>query len=133
MNNLSAAIQTIRDHCKKQSRCATCQFNQSGDNCKFFLHCAEEWKPDWGNLTSHRMAFEQTEVCPHCEHENTLTWDVNHDGYRVFCPNCGEEMMLCDACQHADDNPSGYCDFKMDFNGIPTCFRRREHNDKTNN
>ena len=59
--------------------------------------------------------------------------NVDNDGYRVFCPSCGEEIMLCDACLHADDNLGGKCDFKTDFDGNPTCFRRREHNNKINN
>lgn len=56
--------------------------------------------------------YEVTEVCPHCERENTLTWDPEEDGYTVYCPKCGNKMMLCDACRHAEDNPKGYCDWK---------------------
>lgn len=57
------------------------------------------------------MKYEVTEVCPNCDRENTLTWDTEKDGYKIFCPNCGTRMMLCDACTHADDNPNHRCDW----------------------
>ena len=50
-----------------------------------------------------------TEVCPACMSENTMEWDVSKEGYRAFCPRCGEEMMLCSECL-----PKGYCDFDME-------------------
>lgn len=131
MNALPLAIQILHDHCD-ESRCLSCNFHKYDDTCKLRT-TPNRWNPDCGKDPLPSRIFEQTEVCPNCDREVTLAWDVDHDGYRVFCPNCGEELMLCDACQHADDNPSGYCDFKTDFEGIPTCFRRREHNDKTNN
>ena len=131
MNALPLAIQILHDYCDER-RCLSCRFHRDDDSCKL-TNYPFKWKPEWGNSPSPLALCEQTEVCPNCDREVTLTWDTLHDGYRVFCPNCGEELMLCDACQHADDNPSGYCDFKTDFNGTPTCFRRREHNDKTNN
>lgn len=59
---------------------------------------------------------EVTEICPHCEAENTMVWDVKRDGYEAFCSHCGKKMMLCDECLHADDNKG--CDWR---NG--TCFR----------
>lgn len=50
---------------------------------------------------------EVTEVCPHCENEVTLHWDVKGKGYKAYCPICGERLMLCSACH--DD---GYgCDY----------------------
>ena len=57
------------------------------------------------------MKYEVTEVCPNCDRENTLNWDTEKDGYKIFCPNCGTRMMLCDACTHADDNPNHRCDW----------------------
>ena len=77
-----------------------------------------------GNDGAEELTYEVTEVCAECGRENTLTWDVGEDGYRVFCPNCGNEMMLCDACKHAPDNEAGYCDGKADFNGEWTCWRK---------
>ena len=133
MNALSNAIQVLQSHCVNQPRCATCQFSQNGDKCKLTVHNVDNWDPTWGELLSLRKNFEVTEVCPHCDREITLIWDVDNDGYRVFCPSCGEEIMLCDVCLHADDNLGGKCDFKADFDGNPTCFRRREHKNKINN
>lgn len=42
--------------------------------------------------------YEVTEVCPHCESENTLIWNEELDGYTAFCPHCGKKMMLCSIC-----------------------------------
>ena len=42
------------------------------------------------------------EVCPHCESEIEMTWDVESRGYKAFCPVCGKRLMLCDECQHRD-------------------------------
>ena len=52
--------------------------------------------------------FEVTEVCPHCEWEITLTWNVEEDGYQIYCPNCGKVMMLCSMCDGTD---GGVCDW----------------------
>ena len=54
---------------------------------------------------------EVTEVCSGCNNENTIIWDCEQDGYVAYCPHCGEKMMLCDACRHADDNPKMFCDW----------------------
>jgi Lar family restriction alleviation protein len=52
---------------------------------------------------------EVTEMCGNCMSENTFDWDVKTDGYKAYCPHCGEEMMLCDECKHAEDNPNHIC------------------------
>ena len=39
-----------------------------------------------------------TECCPHCDREITVSWNVEQDGYQIFCPNCGETIMLCSMC-----------------------------------
>ena len=41
---------------------------------------------------------EVTEMCPSCEREVTLIWDVERDGYKAYCPYCGEWLMLCSTC-----------------------------------
>lgn len=74
----------------------------------------------------------ETEVCPNCETEIELFWDVEREGYKAFCPSCGKVLMLCDACRHAADNPEGKCDFKTDFNGKEICFRRLKVKEKPN-
>lgn len=45
--------------------------------------------------------YEVTEVCPHCEREITLNWDVEADGYQIFCPECGKAVMLCSMCDRS--------------------------------
>lgn len=45
---------------------------------------------------------EVTECCPHCDREITVSWDVEQDGYQIFCPNCGEPIMLCSMCDARD-------------------------------
>lgn len=50
-----------------------------------------------------------TELCGMCGSENTLEWDVEEEGYKAFCPRCGKEMMLCDACMHSEDNLEMKC------------------------
>lgn len=52
---------------------------------------------------------EVTEMCGNCMSENTFIWDVKIRGYKTYCPSCGEPMMLCDACLHAEDNPNMKC------------------------
>lgn len=42
------------------------------------------------------------EYCPHCENEVELCWNVEEDGYQIFCPNCGKVIMLCSMCDARD-------------------------------
>lgn len=65
---------------------------------------------------------EVSEYCPECDSEIVETWDVLTQGYRMFCIYCGKEVMCCDACLHADDNPMRVCDWDSKTN---MCFRRR--------
>lgn len=53
--------------------------------------------------------YQVTEVCPYCNSEVTITWNTDVDGFKAFCPHCGERLMLCDECRHADG--SGDCDY----------------------
>lgn len=46
--------------------------------------------------------IEVTEYCPHCDREVTVQWDVNEDGYQIYCPNCGKIIMLCSMCDARD-------------------------------
>lgn len=69
------------------------------------------------------MLREEIEMCPHCDTEITIEWDVEKDGYEVSCPNCGEKIMLCDACFHSDDNRFQYCDWCKEG-----CFRKTGRN-----
>ena len=44
--------------------------------------------------------YQATEICPNCDKEVTLIWDVRIDGFKAYCPYCGERLMLCSECQH---------------------------------
>lgn len=55
---------------------------------------------------------EVTELCPHCDREVTLKWNVNKDGLKTFCPYCGKMLMLCAYCPATyNERP---CDYKDD-------------------
>ena len=45
---------------------------------------------------------EVTEMCPHCQNEVTVQWDVENDGYELYCPYCGFPIMLCSMCDACD-------------------------------
>lgn len=53
------------------------------------------------------MNNEVTEVCPFCEREITLIWNPDADGFKCFCPACGNRLMLCTACHDRGFN----CDY----------------------
>lgn len=78
----------------------------------------------FGNPTGNAWDVEQVESCPDCGFEENLY--PNHvpekDGYKAVCGHCGKEILLCDACMHADDNPSGKCDW-LEGKG---CFRTNQ-------
>lgn len=64
---------------------------------------------------------EAVEGCPHCMTENVYpNYDVVGNNYTAVCKNCGEEIMLCDECFHADDNREHKCDW-TEKDG---CFRK---------
>lgn len=54
-----------------------------------------------------------TEWCSFCENEIELKWDVDGQGYKAFCPVCGNRLMLCDECQHSENCSAG-CDFNSE-------------------
>ena len=64
------------------------------------------------------------EQCPKCGNEVWLKWDVERDGYTIYCPYCGYRMKLCSMCDVRD---GGKCDWnsetgkcKNDKNGKTT-------------
>lgn len=67
--------------------------------------------------------YEVTEVCPHCESEVTIIWNVKTMGYKAFCPVCGECLMLCNECLHAEDG-RGFCDYDRETD---SCYRNSEY------
>ena len=58
-------------------------------------HLSLEKDPE---ITKSSRDNEVTECCPHCDSEITVLWNVEQDGYQIFCPNCGETIMLCSMC-----------------------------------
>lgn len=73
--------------------------------------------------SSFNIETEAVEVCPHCETENIFAnWNTETNGYVAICSDCGKEMMLCDLCLHADDNPDHKCDWREE-NDMSVCFR----------
>lgn len=71
------------------------------------------------------MRREVVEVCPSCESDVVMLWNVETDGYRAFCPYCGNRLMLCDECLHRSGG--GECDYDKETD---TCmFNREEHNE----
>ena len=51
------------------------------------------------------------EQCPECGNEVWLKWDVERDGYTIYCPDCGYRMKLCSMCDVTD---GGKCDWNSD-------------------
>ena len=52
------------------------------------------------------MYDEITETCPHCAEIHDFI--VPEDQWVVTCPDCGEEMMLCNKCL---DDENYHCDW----------------------
>jgi hypothetical protein len=65
------------------------------------------------------------ETCPYCKNEIELRlpWKPQGSEYQIYCPFCGEKIMLCDACLHAEDNEAGKCDW-IDGKG---CWRGKDN------
>lgn len=64
---------------------------------------------------------EVTEWCPHCETEVTLQWDIAEDGYKAFCPYCGNRLMLCAYCPRVEQ-----CDYDEETD---SCYYNQKEQD----
>lgn len=53
-----------------------------------------------------------TEMCPHCQNEVTVQWDVENDGYELYCPYCGFPIMLCSMCDARDGKVCDWAEIK---------------------
>lgn len=73
------------------------EWNRAIDLCMNIInaHISRENTPE---ITRSSQDSEVTECCPHCDREITVSWNVEQDGYQIFCPNCGEPIMLCSMC-----------------------------------
>ena len=40
-----------------------------------------------------------------------MFWNTDTDGFKAFCPYCGERLMLCDECHHSE---TGNCDYSRE-------------------
>ena len=62
------------------------------------------------------------EFCSDCETEIEMRWDVKTQGYKAFCPVCGERLMLCDACHHRTDGAyTDDCDYDIEAKTCRFC------------
>lgn len=58
--------------------------------------------------------YEVVEICPHCDNENIYPmWNTEISGFIAKCKYCGEEILLCDECQHTilQDGEVHNCDW----------------------
>ncbi|MDO5397563.1 MAG: hypothetical protein Q4G33_06510 [bacterium] len=60
------------------------------------------------------------ERCPFCENEIEIRWNVKTEGYKIFCPYCGKQLLLCDECLHAEDNTRHICTYNA---SVGVCMR----------
>ena len=87
-------------------------------NLRVYNEDGEVSPKDNGNDDKHMVV----EVCPFCEREIYMRWNVKEDGYVAYCPHCGDPIMLFDECMHRDGNDGGGpCDFNSETNGCYRC------------
>lgn len=67
---------------------------------KVRIHKAKACKP-----AENKESFI-SEVCPHCDAENTFIWDVTKNGMTAFCAHCGKPILICSMCE---DQRCGKC------------------------
>lgn len=63
---------------------------------------------DWHKGHNFRTVVE---YCPECETEIAMSWDTEKDGYKAFCPVCGNRLMLCDECMHRNGEFHSDCNY----------------------
>ena len=51
------------------------------------------------------------ECCPYCDTEIEMRWDTSKQGFKAFCPVCGEQLMLCNECEYQNGEFIGGCDY----------------------
>lgn len=105
-------------------------YAELGDNSIDNWHCVEYTFDNecwWSELScSERYANELlellepeqyvrsgyvTELCPNCDTEVEMRWDVEMFGYKAYCPYCGQRLMLCDECVHPNGEYENNCDY----------------------
>lgn len=73
------------------------EWNRAIDLCMNIIN-AHISRENASEITRSSRDNEVTECCPHCDREITVLWDVEQNGYQIYCPNCGETIMLCSMC-----------------------------------
>lgn len=73
------------------------EWNRAIDLCMNIIN-AHISRENASEITRSPRDNEVTECCPHCDREITVLWDVEQNGYQIYCPNCGETIMLCSMC-----------------------------------
>lgn len=65
------------------------------------------------------------EMCPNCDREVEMVWNIAEKGFQSVCPYCGERLMLCDECLHQgeDGEYTDNCDYDRETD---TCWRSRK-------
>lgn len=43
-------------------------------------------------MSNDKDMFNVVEWCPHCERESRIKWGTGTDGYKAFCPHCGNKL-----------------------------------------
>lgn len=64
-----------------------------------------------------------TELCPWCEEEINLEWDIRRLGYQAYCPVCGGRLM-----QFADALRENYSGFNREMSLTDTYKNRTASN-----
>ena len=87
------------------------EWNRAIDLCTNIInaHLSCENTPE---ITRSSQDSEVTECCPHCDREITVSWNVEQDGYQIFCPNCGFPIMLCSMCDARDGKVCDWAEIK---------------------
>ena len=63
------------------------------------------------DLADYEKADMVYELCPNCDNEVGMSWNVAKHGYKAFCPFCGQSLMLCDECLNGEDETACSCDY----------------------
>ena len=111
---------SVIEHLERWAKGDTCDDCPARDDTVF--QAAELLRKAYLDETG-RRTYVVTELCSNCEQEVEIHgWDTERDGYKAFCPYCGEVLMLCDECQHSEQRQP--CDF--DANTDLCRYRRKD-------
>lgn len=110
--NLSEVIENKLEALKNADLFIRCDIDSIMDDIENIIsgYVSEEWMEIFVNVLKYDYYFEAIETCPHCDKENVYPmWNVSEKGYVAICQHCGEEILLCDECIHAEDGLNTNC------------------------